>query len=192
MDDRGPVNRFPTEDAIIVNGRVKWFNQLRGFGFIVSDQVPDDIMFHQTCLKPLGLTTADMGAAVQVEVVKAQGRFRAKRLIELKNGIKLDSNGVARQRSDPSVVPQGPMVSVQVRWFSRPKGYGFLTRDGSKDIFVHMELLRKHGIKELRPSQTVLARYIPTERGLSATYIKLMGPDVAVPPGPEDVLEAQA
>lgn len=170
---------------------MKWFNQLRGFGFIVSDQVPEDIMFHQTCLKPLGLTTAEMGAPVEVEVVRAQGRFRAKRLIELKNGIKLDSHGVARQRTDQAVVPQGPMVAVQVRWFSRPKGYGFLTRDGNKDIFVHMELLRKHGIKELRPGQAVLARFIPTERGLSATYIKLMGPDVVTPTGSEETVEAQ-
>ncbi len=48
--------------------------------------------------------------------------------------------------------------------------------EGTEDIFVHMETLRRYGIAELRPGQTVLVRYGPGPKGLMAAEIRPLQP----------------
>jgi CspA family cold shock protein len=184
----GAVDRgLPGEDAddvamgldgapLQIAGTIKWFDVSKGYGFIIPDSGGSDVLLHVTCLRRGGFTTAQEGARVVCEVAARERGYQALRVLSMDETTALHHSQLPQARTHVEVQAVGGFERAFVKWFNRLRGFGFLSRgEGTEDIFVHMETLRRHGLSELRPGQAVLVRFGPGPKGLMAAEVRPEG-----------------
>ncbi len=169
-------------DVIEIAGTIKWFDVGKGYGFIVPDNGGSDILLHVTCLRRDGYQTAYEGARVVCEVLDRPRGLQAFRILSMDESTATHPSQLPPSRTHVQVVPEGGFETASVKWFNRVKGFGFLTQgEGTEDIFIHMETLRRFGITELRPGQEVLVRFGSGPKGKMAAEIRPVGTGTHIP-----------
>ena len=58
-----------------------------------------------------------------------------------------------------------------VKWFNESKGYGFISREGRDDVFVHYSAIQTDGYKTLNEGQRVEFSVEQGPKGLQATNV---------------------
>lgn len=158
-----------------VAGQVKWFDFIKGYGFITSPEKTDDILLHQVCVRQSGFRTVQEGATVVCDTVMGTRGWQAVKLISVDNSTARAMPTAHEQAPRYAATPDGPAFEGVVKWFNRSKGYGFISRGaGTPDVFVHMETLRRCEIAELREGQRVRVRTGKGPKGEMAADVLLL------------------
>ena len=65
-------------------------------------------------------------------------------------------------------------VSGTVKWFNDEKGFGFIEREGGKDVFVHHSAINGGGRKTLHEGQQVTMEVTQGEKGPQAENVTVV------------------
>ncbi len=161
-------------DLVEVAGKIKWFDVSKGYGFITQDGGGPDVLLHVTTLRRDGFQTANEGARIVCEATARAKGLQAFKVLSMDESTAVHPAQLP-SRTHVQVTPSSGFEIVIVKWFNRVRGFGFVSRgDGTDDIFIHMETLRRYGITELKPGDPLLVRFGDGPKGLMAAEVRLL------------------
>lgn len=161
-----------TTESETVTAVLKWFNQPKGFGFVIPEDDDVDAFIHITTLQRADIQGLNEGATLRCEIQRGNKGALVTNVLELLDeGQPLeDIPPIEAGKNQKSYELAG-----RVKWFKPDKGFGFITPDdGMKDIFIHKTCLERHGLEDLRPDQRVNMIVKDVEKGREVISFELV------------------
>tara|TARA_R110000868_G_scaffold2321_2_gene17210 strand:+ start:10175 stop:10699 length:525 start_codon:yes stop_codon:yes gene_type:complete len=158
-----------------LEGRVKWYDPARGYGFLEAADGQGDILLHASCIRRFGQGAALPDAHVVCTAMMGEKGRQAVEIIEMTGGD--DQAEVRPRRFHPHAVVNTPFHMATVKWFDALRGYGFVTcQDVDGDIFLHAATLRRAGYEDVQPGETLHVRCVEGPKGALAAEIRSGAP----------------
>jgi len=151
-----------------VTAVVKWFNPIKGFGFVQLGGQGPDAFLHVSVLAPTGHSDLIEGSEVVCDL--SEGR----------KGLQVVTiYSVEASSSAPGAAPQdsGSLEEIEgtVKFFNMEKGFGFvIPENGGKDVFVSARTLHHAGISNLQPNARVRMQTRMGPKGPMAEAVELI------------------
>lgn len=161
------------EQDEIVLGKVKWFDPVKGVGFVVSELGEPDILLHANVLRNFGQSSVADAAGVQIRIQKTARGVQATEVLSIAPP-ETDSFTELEDEEFLNLVgmEETPLEPARVKWFDKVKGFGFANVFGRpEDVFIHVEILRRSGLADLQSGEAVGLRVIDGKRGRMATIV---------------------
>jgi CspA family cold shock protein len=137
---RGGGGGMPAQVVGTGQGKVKFFNAQKGFGFIQRDEGGEDVFVHISQVERAGLEGLAEGQELQFNLVDRGGKISAADL-------QVVGEVIAVQQRAPQRQLTGEKATGTVKFFNSMKGFGFITRDdGKDDAFVHISAVERSGL----------------------------------------------
>jgi CspA family cold shock protein len=166
-------------DELALSGRVKWYDAVKGYGFVVPESGGSDVMVHASCVRAFGRVALTEGAEVKLVAVAGTRGLQAQRLLEviepeaapMPPGFAEDARPTEFLGAEAEA---GPLQPARVKWFDKQKGFGFVNVFGkAEDVFVHMETVRRCGFQDLSSGEGMAVRTFRGPRGLMVAELRL-------------------
>ena len=162
-----------------LSGHVKWYDAVKGYGFVVPDDGGADVMVHASCVRAFGRVALSEGAEVKLIAVTGTRGLQAQKLIDVTEPapVAMPMGFAEDARPTEFIAPEvdaSPLQPARVKWFDKQKGFGFVNVFGNtEDVFVHMETVRRCGFQDLSSGEGMAVRTFRGPRGLMVAELRL-------------------
>lgn len=165
-------------EGAVVAGHVKWYDAVKGYGFVVPEDGGSDVMVHASCVRAFGRVALCEGSHVRLVATASARGLQAQKLVEVNEpegslvpGFAEDARPTEFLGPD---VQAGPLQPARVKWFDKQKGFGFVNVFGkNEDVFVHMETVRRCGFQDLSSGEGMAVRTFRGPRGMMVAELRL-------------------
>lgn len=149
-----------------ISATVKWFNPIKGYGFVQPSNGVGDAFIHVSVLEAAGQKDLQDGAELECEIEQGPRGPMVSVIHSITGG-------------DPEVVvasdPDAPATEGVVKFFDPNKGYGFIMPDGEEqDIFVSGRVVAQSGLRMLDADSRVRVTTRSGEKGPLAVTVELI------------------
>ncbi len=157
----------------VIQGVVKWFDPVRGFGFVVAGEEEIDILLHANVLRNFGQSSVLEEANIELIVQTTPRGKQAVKVLSIEPPTTLEPPELEDLREyDAEKTAALPLLAARIKWFDRVKGFGFANVFGNKnDVFIHIEVLMRSGLADLQTGEAVALRVIDGKRGQMAISV---------------------
>ena len=163
IDDSEPPEVVVTEHE--AEARVKWFNPLKGFGFVQTAPDAPDAFLHVSVLQQVGRTDLAEGSKVVCDLGRGRKGLRV---------VTVHRVEAAEASSVPEESLSQPFTG-RVKFFNADKGFGFVIPDsGGPDVFVSARVLHQAGLRGLEPDMAVRLRVRMGPKGPMAATLEMV------------------
>jgi len=169
------INRLDQSetDTYRVSGHVKWFDPVKGFGFVIAEEGGPDILLHANVLRNFGQSSVADAARIEIFAQRTDRGVQATEVLSIAPPEQPATSSLADfEHLDSEQMRAAPLQPARVKWFDKSKGFGFANVFGrDEDVFVHVEVLRRSGLADLQPGEALALRVIDGRRGRMATEV---------------------
>ncbi|MBS29252.1 MAG: cold-shock protein [Alphaproteobacteria bacterium] len=162
-----------------ISATVKWFNPIKGYGFVQPDNGTGDAFVHVSVLEAAGHTDLQDGAELECEI--EQGPRGP--MVSVIHTVTAGSAEVA-----DVVDADAPAVVGVVKFFDPNKGYGFVVPEGEggQDVFVSGRVVAQSGLRMLEADARVRVTTKMGEKGPLAVTIEVLEGAIAAEEAPTE------
>lgn len=141
---------------IKTNGVVKWFSQVKGYGFIIARGLDSDVFVHVSALLPDQELLK--GSKVEFLMQKFSTGYRAQEILRLDNS-EAERDTVSRKVDTTG--PESDWIIGYMKWFNLRRGFGFITVPRlDADALLHITVVNRCGVQTIpRCGRPVLIKY---------------------------------
>jgi len=149
-----------------VSATVKWFNPIKGFGFVQPANGTGDAFIHVSVLEAAGQKDLQDGAELECEIEQGPRGPMVSVIYSIIAG-----SGEPAETVDENA----PVTDGVVKFFDANKGYGFVVPDGEgQDVFVSGRVVAQSGLRMLEADSRVRVTTKMGDKGPLAVTVELL------------------